>query len=86
MSNAEISDRLLGLAQLLADQRGNPFKIKAYRRAAKTIQTLGDSFDELVRNDADLTAYPGIGKAIAGDSRDRQDWNAAAGGSFALSG
>ena len=44
------------LAQLLADQKGNPFKIKAYRRAAKTIQTLGDSFDELVRSNADLTA------------------------------
>jgi len=66
MSNAKIADRLRRLAQLLADQRGNPFKIKAYRRAAKTIETLGDSFDELVRREADLILYPGIGKAIAG--------------------
>jgi DNA polymerase (family 10) len=66
LSNAEIAEELLRLAHLLADQKGNPFKIKAYRRAAKTIQTVGDSFDELVRSGADLTEYPGIGKAIGG--------------------
>ena len=40
------------------------FKVKAYRRAARTIRTMGESFDELVRDEADLTQYPGIGKAI----------------------
>lgn len=64
-SNAEIAERLLGLAQLLGHKAENKFKVKAYRRAARTIQNLGESFDALVRSGADLTRYPGIGKAIA---------------------
>ena len=70
MSNAEIADRLTSLAQLLAAQKENPFKIKAYRRAARTIKTLSESLDELVRSDADLTEYAGIGKGISGAIRE----------------
>src|SRR5207249_4111668 len=55
---------LMTLAQLLAARGENPFKVKAYRRAAKTISSLGESIDELVRNGGDLTEYPGIGSAI----------------------
>ena len=65
LSNAEIAKVLLGLAQLLSAQKGNPFKVKAYRRAAKAITNLSDSIEELVRADADLTAMPGIGKSIS---------------------
>ena len=36
MTNAGIAERLLALAQLLAAQKENPYKIKAYRRAAET--------------------------------------------------
>ncbi|HVY93462.1 MAG TPA: helix-hairpin-helix domain-containing protein, partial [Bryobacteraceae bacterium] len=56
ISNAAIADQLLALAHFLADQKGNAFRVKAWRRAARTIRTLGESFDELVRNDVDLTA------------------------------
>lgn len=70
LSNAEIADRLTSLSQLLAAQRENPFKVKAYWRAAKTIRTLSESIDELVRADADLTEYSGIGKAISGAIRE----------------
>lgn len=65
LSNAEIADRLSSLAQLLTVKGDNPYKIRAYRRAASTIRGLGESVDELVRNEGDLTAYEGIGKAIA---------------------
>jgi DNA polymerase (family X) len=65
LSNAEIANRLTSLAQLLSAQKENPFKVKAYRRAARTIKTLSESVDHLVRTDADLTAYAGIGKAIS---------------------
>lgn len=65
LSNAQIADQLAALAQLLAAEKENPFKIKAYRRAAETIRNLGDSVDELVRSGADLTAYAGIGKGIS---------------------
>lgn len=65
LSNAEIADRLAGLAQLLSAQKENPYKVKAYRRAAAKLRTLSESVDELVRSEADLTAYPGIGAAIS---------------------
>jgi DNA polymerase (family X) len=70
LSNAEIADRLMSLAQLLSAQKENTFKVKAYRRAAKKIKTLSESVDELVRRDADLTEYSGIGKAISSAIRE----------------
>ncbi len=70
LTNAEIAGKLTGFAQLLSIEATNRYKVKAYRRAAKTIQALGESIDELVRNNSDLTAYPGIGKAISGALRE----------------
>src|SRR5580698_3318373 len=64
LSNAEIADRLASLAQLMAAGKENPYKVKAYRRAAAHIGTFSESIDELVRENADLTAFPGIGDAI----------------------
>src|ERR1700744_2786730 len=68
LSNAEIADRLAGLAQLLSTQKENPYKIKAYQRAAAKIRTLSESIEELVHEDADLTVYAGIGEAISHDA------------------
>jgi len=65
LSNAEIADRLAGLAQLLSTQKENPYKIKAYQRAAAKIRTLSESVEELVHQDSDLTVYAGIGEAIS---------------------
>jgi DNA polymerase (family 10) len=70
LSNAEIAKILLSLAQLLSVQKENPFKIKAYRRAAKAISSLSESVDELVRTGEDLTGIPGIGKGISGTVRE----------------
>jgi DNA polymerase (family 10) len=65
LSNADIAKVLLGLAQLLAVQKENRFKIQAYRRAAKAIVNLSGSVDEMVRTGTDLTSIPGIGTSIA---------------------
>jgi DNA polymerase (family X) len=65
LSNAEIADRLAGLAQLLSTQKENPYKIKAYQRAAAKIRTLSESVEDLVHQDSDLTVYAGIGEAIS---------------------
>ena len=70
LSNAEIADRLSTLAQLLSLEKANPYKIRAYRRAASTIRSLGDSVDELVRSNGDLKIYAGIGEAISGAVRE----------------
>ncbi|HEY1575674.1 MAG TPA: hypothetical protein VGF82_01195 [Terracidiphilus sp.] len=64
MSNAEIADRLASLAQLLSAQKENPYKVKAYQRAANSIRNLSDSVHELLQREANLTAYTGIGTAI----------------------
>ena len=65
LSNAEIADRLASLAQLLSAQKENPYKVKAYHRAAARIRNLAESLDEMVQRDEDLTQFAGIGTAIA---------------------
>jgi DNA polymerase (family 10) len=65
LSNAEIADRLASLAQLLSAQKENPYKVKAYQRAAAKIRTLSESIEDLVHDEVDLTAYAGIGEAIS---------------------
>ena len=70
MSNSEIADRLASLAQLLSIQNENPYKVKAYQRAAAGIRNMAESVDALVRNKRDLTAYAGIGEAISNAIRE----------------
>ncbi len=70
LGNAEIADRLSALAQLLTVEKANPYKIRAYRRAAAVIRGLGESVDELVRSNEDLRVYAGIGEAISGAIRE----------------
>jgi DNA polymerase/3'-5' exonuclease PolX len=45
LSNAEIADRLASLAQLLSTQKENPYKTRAYIRAAAKIRTLSESMN-----------------------------------------
>ncbi|HEY3705647.1 MAG TPA: PHP domain-containing protein [Terracidiphilus sp.] len=70
LSNAEIADRLASLAQMLTVEKANPYKIRAYRRAAAVIRGLGESVDELVRSRADLRVYAGIGEGISAAIRE----------------
>ena len=70
LSNAEIADRLASLAQLLSTQKENPYKVKAYHRAAARIRNLPESLDEMVRREEDLTQFSGIGEAIASAIRE----------------
>lgn len=70
LSNAEIADRLSSLAQMLTAGKADPYKIRAYRRAAAVVRGLGESVDELVRSNADLRVYAGIGEAINGAIRE----------------
>ncbi|HET6145321.1 MAG TPA: PHP domain-containing protein [Candidatus Acidoferrales bacterium] len=64
-SNADIADRLASLAQLLSTQKENPYKVRAYHRAAERIRSVPESLDEMVRRKEDLTQFAGIGAAIA---------------------
>ena len=66
MQNADIA-RLLGeVADLLEISAGNPFKVRAYRNAARTVADHPDPLAELVKGaEFDLTDLPGIGGGIA---------------------
>jgi DNA polymerase (family 10) len=70
LSNAEIADRLSSLAQMLTVEKANPYKVRAYRRAAAVIRGLGESIEELVRSEADLRVYAGIGEGISAAIRE----------------
>ncbi len=48
----------------------NPFKVRAYRNAARTIQNLGTSIVDMLNQGQDLRELPGIGKDLEQDIRE----------------
>lgn len=64
--NADISDLFSRVADLLEILGENPFRIRAYRNAARTAGGLSQSLATMVEQDKDLTGLPGIGKDLAG--------------------
>ena len=68
MENIEIAKTLEEIADLLDIQGDNPFRIRAYRTAARTIGALGMPVETLLTQDgrAALEALPGIGADLAG--------------------
>jgi DNA polymerase (family X) len=65
MLNQDIADRFDELADYLEVKGDNPFKIRAYRYAARTIRDLGDELYRSLAEGIDLMTIPGIGKEIA---------------------
>ncbi len=65
--NAQIAARFEEVAQVLADQDANPYRVSAYRRAARTIRDWPESIAGLVRQKGveALTGLPGIGERLA---------------------
>lgn len=64
--NAEIAAAFDHLADLLEIEGANPFRVRAYRRAARTIEDLPRSAAELIASGEDLAELPGIGADLAG--------------------
>jgi DNA polymerase (family 10) len=63
--NEDIARQFEEIADLLEIQEANPFRVRAYRNAARTVRGLGHELSELVARGVDLTALPGIGKDLA---------------------
>jgi DNA polymerase (family 10) len=62
------------IADLLEIQDANPFRIRAYRNAARTIETLSQPIESLLEDeDAKLEDLPGIGKGAASRIRELHD-------------
>jgi len=64
MTKEQIAEALEEIATLLELKEENPFKIRAYQNAARSIEAFGASFSDL-QNQETLEKIPGIGKAIA---------------------
>jgi DNA polymerase (family 10) len=68
MQNADIARQLDEVADLLEISEANPFKVRAYRNAARTVRDHPEPLAELVRAGGfDLTELPSIGESIAGE-------------------
>ena len=65
MDNAAIARTLEEVADLLEIQNSNPFRIRAYRNAVRTIQVQATPLARLLAEGRPLTDLPGIGKEMA---------------------
>jgi DNA polymerase (family 10) len=63
--NPEIAALLNKLADLLEIQGENPFRIRAYRTAARVINDLPQSVADMLAEGKDLSELPGIGESLA---------------------
>jgi DNA polymerase (family 10) len=65
MENVEIARALLDVADLIEIQGGNPFRVRAYRNAALTVESQTVALRKMVEDGKDLTELPAVGKDIA---------------------
>ena len=65
MDNPEIAHTLEEVADILEFQNANPFRIRAYRNAVRTVETLTVPLRRWVEEKKPLTDLPGIGKEMA---------------------
>ena len=65
MENQKVADIFSNIANILEIKQENPFRIRAYQRAADNIRDLSEDIKVLVEEDR-LAQLPGIGKDLAG--------------------
>jgi len=63
MTNTEITKVFEDIAELLKLKKENIFKIRAYQKAARSIEELSVEVEQLVAEDK-LGEVPGVGEAI----------------------
>jgi len=72
MTKSQIAAVLEEIATLLELKDENPFKIRAYANAARSLETFGGNLSDLKDEEA-LAKIPGIGKAIAAKIKELAD-------------
>src|SRR2546426_6117877 len=66
MQNPDIARLFDEVADLLEIQGANPFRVRAYRNAARVVRDYPDPLEDVVRSgERDLTEIPGIGDDLA---------------------
>src|SRR5574338_246136 len=68
--NADVAAVFEEIADLLEIEGANPFRVRAYRFAARTLRDLSREVAEMVAKGEDLTSLPGIGEDLAGKIKD----------------
>lgn len=64
-TNDQIADAFDELADLLEFQQANPFRVRAYRNAARTLRDLLEPLSEYADSGRELTEIPGIGTDLS---------------------
>ena len=64
MNTQSIVEIFREIAEILAIKGENPFRIRAYDRAAQSIEGLGEELDKFIKEDT-LTTIAGIGDDLA---------------------
>jgi DNA polymerase (family 10) len=71
--NSEIAEIFDRVANLLEIEGANPFRVRAYRNAARVVVNLSQSLADMVARGQDLTEFSGIGKDLAGKIKEIVD-------------
>lgn len=64
--NRDVAEMFDRMADLLEIQGANPFRVRAYRNAARIVGDLPRSVGDMIADEEDLSELPGIGKDLAG--------------------
>ncbi len=68
--NADIAAIFMEIADLLEIEGENPFRVRAYRNAARSVGELGRSVQTMISKGQDLKRVPGVGADL--DSKIRE--------------
>ena len=64
--NSDVSQVFRAVADLLDIKEDNPFRIRAYRNAARTVDSLSGNLADMIEEGEDLSRLPDIGEDLAG--------------------
>ena len=70
IQNTDVAGIFTKMADLLEIEDANPFRVRAYRNAARTVAGLTHGISDMIHSEKDLTALPGIGKDLAAKIRE----------------
>jgi len=68
--NADVAAIFDEIADLLEIEGANPFRVRAYRNAARELELLGEPVAAMLEHGEDLTELPGIGDDLAAKIRE----------------
>jgi DNA polymerase (family 10) len=70
LRNVEIAQKFEAIAEMLAMQSENPFRVRAYQNAARTLRRHGVEVSDMIARGEDLSALEGVGEDLAGKISD----------------